>query len=224
MAPVRITPAELARHLPRKGRVLVLGCAGESRLLADAVMAAGDTLGDLIFTGIFIPGINRHDYLAHSGCRVETFFYPRNQGRASEQVMFLPLCYNDIRARLQVQIDAALMMVAPDADGYCVLAQRRFSGRTCRNPVLIKHVPAILAPPAMIGAVRSDQPMSKRKCRGGGRYGGRSGGGTDRRPYCALYWRWGDVAGRAWQGAGRGDARADRTTRVENHSGLVVIP
>lgn len=149
MAPVRITPAELARHLPRKGRVLVLGCAGESRLLADAVMAAGDTLGDLIFTGIFIPGINRHDYLAHSGCRVETFFYtPEIKAAPSEQVMFLPLCYNDIRARLQqVQIDAALMMVAPpDADGYCSFGNSvDFLAELWPEiPVLIAHVnPAI---------------------------------------------------------------------------------
>src|SRR3546814_12060968 len=74
MPPSRRAPAELLALLPEGGRVLVTGASGESLLLAKAVMAAGDTLGAKTFTGIFVPGVNRHSYLANAECRVETFF------------------------------------------------------------------------------------------------------------------------------------------------------
>ena len=120
--PRRIVPEELASVLPKGGRVLVQGTSGESRLLADAVMAAGADLGAMTFTGIFIPGVNRDTYLASPACRVETFFLtPELKAAAQEQVDFRPLCYNDIRARLSsLPIDAALFMCSPpDAQGRC---------------------------------------------------------------------------------------------------------
>ena len=55
----------IADVLPAGGRTLVLGCASESRLLADAVMDAGPALGAMTFTGIFVPGLNRCTYLAN---------------------------------------------------------------------------------------------------------------------------------------------------------------
>lgn len=122
MSPAHIAPGDLASYLPREGRVLVLGCAGESRLLADAVLAAGDDLGALTFTGIFIPGVNRNSYLANARCLVETFFLtPELKAAPAGQVRFLPLCYADIMAHLRAHpVDAALMTVAPpDANGLC---------------------------------------------------------------------------------------------------------
>src|SRR3546814_11831523 len=74
MAPARIAPADLADWLPAGGRVLVTGATGESLILAEAVMDAGEALGPMTFTGIFIPGVNNHDYLANADCRVETYF------------------------------------------------------------------------------------------------------------------------------------------------------
>lgn len=91
-------------------------------LLADAVMAAGDALGALTFTGIFVPGLNRHSYLANGDCRVETFFVtPALRGGLGIAVDHLPLCYGDIRRHLRsVKIDALLCMVTPpDAQGRC---------------------------------------------------------------------------------------------------------
>src|SRR3546814_1117043 len=74
MAPARIAPADLADWLPAGGRVLVTGATGESLILAEAVMDVGEALGPMTFTGIFIPGVNNHDYLANPDCRVETYF------------------------------------------------------------------------------------------------------------------------------------------------------
>lgn len=120
--PQAISPGQLASILPKGGRVLVQGTTGESLLLAEAVIAAGDALGAMIFTGVLIPGTNRHTYLANTQCRLETFFVtPEIKTAPTEQVDFLPLCYNDIRARLStIQIDAALFMCTPpDEQGYC---------------------------------------------------------------------------------------------------------
>jgi acyl-CoA hydrolase len=120
--PKLISPSELASHLPRGGRVLVQGASGESQLLAKAVMDAGEALGAMTFTGAIIPGVNGNTYLANADCVVETFFITAALKAAPpEQVRFLPLCYNDIRARLMAsQIDAALFMVSPpDENGLC---------------------------------------------------------------------------------------------------------
>ena len=121
MAPRRLDPHDLAAVLPRGGRVLVGACSGESLLLAEVVARAGDALGPLTFTGIFVPGLNTRTYLVNPGCRVETFFQTPQLKAAGEASRFLPLCYADILARLRsVQIDAALFMATPpDGQGLC---------------------------------------------------------------------------------------------------------
>lgn len=121
MSPARIEPDDIAAVLPRGGRTLVLACSGESLLLADAVMRAGEDLGAMTFTGIFVPGLNTRTYLANPSCRVETFFLTPELKAAGAAVTFLPLCYHDILARLRsVPIDAALFMAsAPDRAGVC---------------------------------------------------------------------------------------------------------
>src|SRR5258708_33615192 len=101
MTPARLDPADLASELPAGGRTLVLACSGESLLLADAVMRAGDALGAMTFTGIFVPGLNNHTYLANPQCRVETFFITPELKAAREAVSFFPLCYGDILTRLR---------------------------------------------------------------------------------------------------------------------------
>ena len=121
MAPKRFDPANLASVLPPGGRTLVQACSGESLALADAVMAAGDRLGAMTFTGVFVPGLNRTTYLANPDCRVETFFVTPELKAAGRAVRFLPLCYADILRRLRtIRIDAALFMVSPpDENGLC---------------------------------------------------------------------------------------------------------
>ncbi len=121
MAPRRLDPHEIASALPPGARTLVAGCSGESLLLADAVKRAGERLGAMTFTGIFVPGLNTRTYLANPACRVETFFLTPELKAAGSAVKFLPLCYADILVRLRsVPIDAALFMTTtPDADGNC---------------------------------------------------------------------------------------------------------
>ncbi len=122
MPPKRIDTAGIASVLPMGGRVLVGAATGESLALADAVMAAGDALGAITFTGAFIPGTNHCTYLANAQCRVETFFVtPELKAAPPEQVSFLPLCYTDMLACFKTApIDAAIMMVTPpDESGMC---------------------------------------------------------------------------------------------------------
>ena len=121
MPPRRLDPLDLAAVLPPGGRTLVSACSGESLLLADAVMRAGEALGAMTFTGIFVPGLNRRTYLANQHCRVETFFMTPELKAAGGATTFLPLCYGDILKRLRsTPIDAALFMAsAPDNEGFC---------------------------------------------------------------------------------------------------------
>jgi len=121
MAPSRLDLDDLAGFLPLGGRVLVGACSGEPLVLAEAVARAGDGLGAMTFTGIFVPGLNVRTYLANPRCRVETFFQTPQFKAAGEASSFLPLCYADILSRLRkIQIDAALFMATPpDAQGFC---------------------------------------------------------------------------------------------------------
>ena len=107
--------------MPPGGRTLIGACSGELLRLAEAVLRAGDALGAMTFTGIFVPGLNKHTYLANPHCRVETFFLTPELKAAGDAVTFLPLCYGDILARLRkIPIDAALFMATPpDSQGIC---------------------------------------------------------------------------------------------------------
>lgn len=142
--PRRIEPGQLAEVLPAGGLTLVSSCSAESDLLASAVMAAGDQLGAMTFSGVFVPGFNRHTWLANPDCRVLTFFMTPELRAAGEQVEFLPLCYHDILAELRRrQPNAALIMCAPpDAQGQCSLGTEiAFIGDLWREiPVLIAHI------------------------------------------------------------------------------------
>jgi len=144
MAPIRFDPDDLASVLPPGGRTLVLGCSGESRILAEAVMQAGPALGAMTFTGIFVPGLNRHTYLANPACRVETFFLTPELKAAGDAVTFLPLCYGDILARLRtIKIDAALFMASePDSSGACSFGPvvDFLAELWARIPVRIAHI------------------------------------------------------------------------------------
>src|SRR3546814_6777035 len=113
MPPSRRAPAELLALLPEGGRVLVTGASGESLLLAKAVMAAGDTLGAKTFTGIFVPGVNRHSYLANAECRVETFFVtPELRPDLGGRVTHYPFCYNEIRSEEHTSELQSLMRIS----------------------------------------------------------------------------------------------------------------
>jgi acyl-CoA hydrolase len=126
----------------------VVACSGESLILADAVMGAGEALGAMAFTGIFVPGLNTRTYLANPRCRVETFFITPELKAAGEAVTFLPLCYSDILARLRtIRIDAALFMATPpDDEGWCSFGPivDFFAELWPRIPVRIAHINPLL--------------------------------------------------------------------------------
>jgi acyl-CoA hydrolase len=158
--------------LPPGGLTLVSSCSAESGLLADAVMAAGDALGAMTFSGIFVPGLNRRTWLANPGCRVLTFFLTPELRKAGDAVEFLPLCYADIQAVLRTRKPtAALVMVSPpDANGHCSFGtQVDFIAGMWRDiPCRIAHInPAMPATPGdpgiafaeLTGFIEAEQPL-----------------------------------------------------------------
>ncbi|CAN5428394.1 acetyl-CoA hydrolase/transferase C-terminal domain-containing protein [soil metagenome] len=172
MAPIRFQADALASVLPPGGLTLVSSCSAESALLADAVMAAGDALGAMTFSGIFVPGLNRRTWLANPQCRVLTFFMTPPLREAGEAVEFLPLCYADIRTVLRARApSAALFMVSPpDAQGNCSFGtQVDFIADMWRDiPCRIAHInPAMPATPGdpgiafaeLTGFIEAEQPL-----------------------------------------------------------------
>lgn len=143
--PERITPGELGRYLPKSGLCWITACSGESRVFQQGL--AGLSLPDLVFTGIFVPGLNRLSYLLETDARVLTFFMiPEFSG--SDKVAFLPLPYREIRAWLSAHPPhAALVMCAPpDADGRCSFGPvTDFIADIWQQvPVLIAHLNAAM--------------------------------------------------------------------------------
>ncbi len=121
MPPLRLSGGELARVLPPDGLTYVQGCSAESALWLEALDRTPDAWGEMTFTGIFVPGLNRSTYLVGERCRVRTFFLTPELRAAGDRVEFLPLCYGDILRHLRTQpIAAALFKVTPpDDDGWC---------------------------------------------------------------------------------------------------------
>jgi acyl-CoA hydrolase len=144
MAALRFDSANLADVLPPGGLTLVSSCSAESAVLADAVMAAGDALGAMTFSGVFVPGLNRRTWLANPSCRVLTFFMTPELKAAGEQVEFLPICYQDIlRLYRRRKPNAALFMCSPpDESGNCSFGSEvAFIADLWREiPVRIAHI------------------------------------------------------------------------------------
>lgn len=156
MAAIRFDPAKLADVLPPGGLTLVSSCSAESAILADAVMAAGEALGAMTFSGIFVRDLNRRTWLANPDCRVLTFFMTRELKAAGEQVEFLPLCYQDIlRYYRHRKPSAALFMCSPpDENGNCSFGSEvAFIADLWREiPVRIAHInPLMPRTPGDIG-------------------------------------------------------------------------
>src|SRR3546814_13942363 len=101
MTPQRFISNELGAILPPGGRTWIQGCSGESRLLAEAVMIAGDALGAMTFTGIFVGGLTRQPYFANAACTVATFFMTPELRQQHDRVLLLPSCYAAILGHLR---------------------------------------------------------------------------------------------------------------------------
>lgn len=121
MPPRRLDLDDFASVLPPGGRSIVSSCSGKSLLLAEGVRRAGQRLGAMTFTGVFVPGLNKTTWLANPSCRVETFFMTPELKAAGAAARLLPFCYGDILKWLRATpIDAALFMASPpDAVGNC---------------------------------------------------------------------------------------------------------
>jgi acyl-CoA hydrolase len=121
LMPVRVTPENISSLLPRRGLTFVQGCSAESVLLADALCERGTEMGAMNVTGIFVPGLNRTNWLANPDCRIETFFMTPELKRMTGAVTFLPYCYSDISSHFaRADISAAIFMVSPpDHAGIC---------------------------------------------------------------------------------------------------------
>lgn len=144
MSPQRIGPDRLAQVLPPGGLTLVSSCSAESAFLAEAVDQAGEALGAMTFSGIFVPGFNRRTWLANASCRVLTFFMTPELRTQRARVDFLPLCYQDILACLRKRRPAAalFMCAPPDANGRCSFGTEvAFIADLWREiPVRIAHI------------------------------------------------------------------------------------
>ena len=114
MSPRRLDLDDLASALPPGGRTIVSSCSGESLVLAEGVRRAGERLGAMTFTGIFVPGLNKSTWLTNPSCRIETFFMTPELKAAGAAARLLPFCYGDILQWLKATpIDAALFMASP---------------------------------------------------------------------------------------------------------------
>lgn len=154
--PRRIDPGDIASVLPPDAFVLVSGCSAESGLLAEAVAAAGPTLGAPVFCGIFVGGVNRRSWRAGSRSRVLTFFLTPELRAEGARTSFLPLCYQDIGVELRRRRpDAVLFSCAPPGpDGRCSFGTEvSFPAEFWPDvPVRVAHInPAMPATPGDLG-------------------------------------------------------------------------
>ncbi|MEH6758036.1 MAG: acetyl-CoA hydrolase/transferase C-terminal domain-containing protein [Parasphingorhabdus sp.] len=142
-----LAPANLSRDLAALlpgGLTLVSSCSAESGILADAVENGGEDIAPSTFSGIFVPGLNRRTYLANSRSKILSFFMTPELKAHSNQVDFLPLCYQDILAYYREhKPQAALFMCSPpDKNGQCSFGtETAFIAELWRDiPVRIAHI------------------------------------------------------------------------------------
>lgn len=143
--PVRaLRPGELASALSPGGMTLVSSCSSESALLAAEVAAAGDALGDMDFSGVFVPGLNRERWQAGAQSRLTSFFLTPEMRKHPARSRFLPLCYEDILRFYRVEKPQATLFMCspPDADGFCSFGTEvAFIAALWSNiPVRIAHI------------------------------------------------------------------------------------
>lgn len=142
--PRTLRPGQFAEALAPGGLALVSSSSAESDLLAAEVALAGPALGDMTFSGIFVPGLNKGTWDAGPDSHVLTFFQTPELKREAARSTFLPLCYQDILAlyRRRAPRSALFMCSPPDAEGLCSFgAETAFIAALWREiPVRIAHI------------------------------------------------------------------------------------
>ncbi|MCK9504203.1 MAG: hypothetical protein M0Q95_08470 [Porticoccaceae bacterium] len=99
----------------------VSGCAAEIPGF-EQLAVFRDRTSPLTISGIFLPGINRHDYTRlGDNVACQTFFMTPQLAAARGRVEYCPWRYRDILAFYQRQaVDIAVVMLSePDANGVC---------------------------------------------------------------------------------------------------------
>lgn len=120
MAPKRIEAGDIAGHLPAGGAVWLAGCSADSALVRSGLEQAN--LSKFLFQGIYVPGLNRLDWLVAARARIRTWFMlPELAKSAPGQIDFRPLPYREIRRQTSVEAPGAMvvMLAPPDRDGLC---------------------------------------------------------------------------------------------------------
>jgi len=115
--------AELARHA-RGGRVVVSAGAAEPLVLHDAWREAPETAADILFAGLFVPGMNRFDYASlhpRAGMDLVMLSPDWRHGFAAGRTRLRPMHYS---AAFVTLIDegapaGVFTVSAPDAHGLC---------------------------------------------------------------------------------------------------------
>lgn len=124
MKPVQCSDsAGLAGFLPAsEGLTLLSACSADSQVLDEVIVAAHTAVAHTQFSGIFVPGYNRCDWLANPHSQALTFFMtPEFRALAPNRLDFRPLRYADILSLLRRSRPQALMCMVspPNADGLC---------------------------------------------------------------------------------------------------------
>lgn len=121
MTPRLLRSGELASVLPAGGLTLLSSCSAESDLFDREIGLAGEALGAIDLSGIFVPGLNRRTWQAGPASRVTSFFLTPELRAHPDRLRFLPLCYQDIMAfyRREKPVAALFMCAPPDANGNC---------------------------------------------------------------------------------------------------------
>lgn len=144
MKPRQLRPGDLPTALPPGGLTLVSSSPAESDLLTGEVEAAGSALGDMTFSGVFVPGLNKAVWRGGADTRVLTFFQTPELKREGPRSTFLPLCYQDILALYRREKPAAALFMCspPDAEGLCSFgAETGFIAALWRDiPIRIAHI------------------------------------------------------------------------------------
>lgn len=144
MEPRLLRPGDLPSALSSGGLTLVSSCSAESDLLAAEVAAAGEVLGGIDCSGIFVGGLNHSTWDAGPRSRVTTFFLTPELKKQGHRARFLPMCYEDILRfyRREKPVAALFMCSPPDERGNCSFGTEvAFPAALWRDiPIRIAHI------------------------------------------------------------------------------------
>jgi acyl-CoA hydrolase len=173
--PTELTPALLAELVAAAREVHAPGCAGHSSLFAGWIAERADCIADTRFSGVHIPGVNRHDWSAvGTGARFANIFLSADfrAGYAAGRIEYRPWTYTRTWRWLrdEARYDLVLLQVAPpDARGMCslgvacdfapALLERGFPMVAHVNPAMPRSDGPAVPWSALAAAVEAELPL-----------------------------------------------------------------